>query len=107
MRFSPLVPRRMAVDATEDKGFTQRKNRVDKLTGRLAKLRADRAAKKQEAEGAGRELEKMHLGTLAAEFGMIDVDRQACVCIERRRTRPDRPVSKKSACFPSLLGPLL
>jgi hypothetical protein len=44
--------------ATEGKGLTQRKNRVDKLTGRLVKLRADRATKKQEAEKTRRELER-------------------------------------------------
>jgi DNA sulfur modification protein DndD len=44
--------------ATEGKGLTQRKNRVEKLTTRLAKLKADRAAKKQEADKTRRELEK-------------------------------------------------
>lgn len=44
--------------ATEGKGLTQRKNRVEKLTVRLSKLKADRAAKKQEADRTRRELEK-------------------------------------------------
>lgn len=44
--------------ATEGKGLTQRKNRVEKLKTRLAKLKAERTAKKQAAEKTRRELEK-------------------------------------------------
>jgi DNA sulfur modification protein DndD len=44
--------------ATEGKGLTQRKNRVDKLANRLTKLKAEQATKKEEADRVRRELEK-------------------------------------------------